>query len=84
MVHANVLPTPAIINKIKKLQRGEFLSVTNEGGIAYKFSEKEVLDLHKIKITRSVEHDESLKVLHYPWQIFQLNDWAIRDRKSVV
>lgn len=78
MVHANVLPTNSIISKIKKLQHGEFLSVKNEGGIAYKFSAKEVLGLHKIKITRSVEHNESLKVLHYPWQIFQLNDWAIR------
>jgi UDP-N-acetylglucosamine diphosphorylase / glucose-1-phosphate thymidylyltransferase / UDP-N-acetylgalactosamine diphosphorylase / glucosamine-1-phosphate N-acetyltransferase / galactosamine-1-phosphate N-acetyltransferase len=78
MVHANVLPTKSIISKIKKLQHGEFLSVTNEGGIAYKFSAKEVVGLHKIKITKSVEHDESLKVLQYPWQIFQLNDWAIR------
>jgi UDP-N-acetylglucosamine diphosphorylase / glucose-1-phosphate thymidylyltransferase / UDP-N-acetylgalactosamine diphosphorylase / glucosamine-1-phosphate N-acetyltransferase / galactosamine-1-phosphate N-acetyltransferase len=78
MVHANVLPTKSIISKIKKLQHGEFLSVANEGGIAYKFSAKEVMGLHKIKITKSVEHDESLKVLQYPWQIFQLNDWAIR------
>jgi UDP-N-acetylglucosamine diphosphorylase / glucose-1-phosphate thymidylyltransferase / UDP-N-acetylgalactosamine diphosphorylase / glucosamine-1-phosphate N-acetyltransferase / galactosamine-1-phosphate N-acetyltransferase len=79
MVHANVLPTPSIINKIKKLQHGEFLSVKDEGGIAYKFSSKEVLSSHKIKIIRSIEHHESLKVLHYPWQIFQLNDWAIRE-----
>lgn len=79
MVHANVLPTPGIISTIKKLQRGEFLSVANEGGIAYKFSEKEIQGLHKIKISNSVEYDESLKVLHYPWQIFQLNDWAIRE-----
>jgi UDP-N-acetylglucosamine diphosphorylase / glucose-1-phosphate thymidylyltransferase / UDP-N-acetylgalactosamine diphosphorylase / glucosamine-1-phosphate N-acetyltransferase / galactosamine-1-phosphate N-acetyltransferase len=78
MVHANVLPTKSIISKIKKLQLGEFLSVTNEGGVAYKFSAKEVMGLHKIKITKSMEHDESLKVLQYPWQIFQLNDWAIR------
>src|SRR5882762_5990543 len=40
MVHANVLPTPKIISKIKKLQQGEFLSVADEGGIAYKFSGK--------------------------------------------
>ncbi len=32
-----------IISKIKKLQHGEFLSVVNEGGIAYKFSSKEVM-----------------------------------------
>ncbi len=78
MVHANVLPTKSIIGKIKKLQHGEFLSVANEGGIAYKFSAKEVVGLHKIKVTKSVEYDEGLKVLQYPWQIFQLNDWAIR------
>jgi UDP-N-acetylglucosamine diphosphorylase / glucose-1-phosphate thymidylyltransferase / UDP-N-acetylgalactosamine diphosphorylase / glucosamine-1-phosphate N-acetyltransferase / galactosamine-1-phosphate N-acetyltransferase len=79
MVHANVLPTKSIIAKIKKLQLGEFLSVPGEGGIAYKFSAKEVIGLHKIKIIQSVEHDENLKVLHYPWQIFQLNDWALRE-----
>jgi len=79
MVHANVLPTKNIVNKIKKLQHGAVLSVTDEGGIAYKFSEKEVLGLHKIKISCSVEYDKGLKVLQYPWQIFQLNDWAIRE-----
>jgi UDP-N-acetylglucosamine diphosphorylase / glucose-1-phosphate thymidylyltransferase / UDP-N-acetylgalactosamine diphosphorylase / glucosamine-1-phosphate N-acetyltransferase / galactosamine-1-phosphate N-acetyltransferase len=84
MVHANVLPTKSIISKIKKLQLGEFLSVTNQGGVAYKFSAKEVVGLHKIKITKSVEHDESLKVLQYPWQIFQLNDWAIRQDYELI
>ena len=79
MIHANVLPSKSIISKIKKLQHGEFLSVANEGGIAYKFSAKEVMGLHKIKIARSVEFKESLKILQYPWQIFQLNDWAIRE-----
>jgi UDP-N-acetylglucosamine diphosphorylase / glucose-1-phosphate thymidylyltransferase / UDP-N-acetylgalactosamine diphosphorylase / glucosamine-1-phosphate N-acetyltransferase / galactosamine-1-phosphate N-acetyltransferase len=79
MIHANVLPSKNIISKIKKLQHGEFLSVANEGGIAYKFSAKEVMGLHKIKIARSVEFKESLKIIQYPWQIFQLNDWAIRE-----
>jgi UDP-N-acetylglucosamine diphosphorylase/glucosamine-1-phosphate N-acetyltransferase len=78
MVHANVLPTKSIIAAIKKIQHGEFLSVKDEGGIAYKFSAKEVVDLHKIKISKSVEYNEAIKVLQYPWQIFQLNDWAIR------
>ena len=78
LIHANVLPTKAIINKIKKLQHGEFLTSGKEGGMAYKFSKKEVLGLHKIKINKSVEFKEELKVVHYPWQIFQLNDWAIK------
>jgi UDP-N-acetylglucosamine diphosphorylase/glucosamine-1-phosphate N-acetyltransferase len=78
MIHANILPTKDIINKIKKLELGEFLSVANQGGIAYKFSEKEVMGLHKIKVNQSVEYHKTVKVLQYPWQIFQLNDWAIR------
>ena len=79
LVHANVLPTKAIISKIKKLKNGEFLSAGKEGGIAYKFSHKEVLGLHKIKINHSVDYRGELKVIHYPWQISQLNDWALRE-----
>ena len=79
LVHANVLPTRSIINKIKKLKQGEFLSSAKEGGVAYKFSNKEVLGLHKIKINNSVDYRGELKVIRYPWQIFQLNDWALRE-----
>ncbi len=78
MVHANVLPTKALISKIKKLKHGEFISVNGEGAVAYKFSAKEVSGLHKIKMHRAVEIEADIKVLHYPWQIFQYNDWAIR------
>ncbi|HMI79751.1 MAG TPA: putative sugar nucleotidyl transferase, partial [Ferruginibacter sp.] len=79
LVHANVLPTKAIISKIKKLKHGEFLTSGKEGGIVYKFSHKEVLGLHKIKVNRSVEFKGEMKAVHYPWQIFQMNDWAIRE-----
>lgn len=79
LVHANVLPTKTIIAKIKKLQHGEFLTSGNEGGMAYKFSNREVLGLHKIKVNRSVDFKGQMKALHYPWQIFQLNAWAIHE-----
>ncbi len=79
LVHANVLPTKVIISKIKKLQHGEFLTSGKEGGMAFKFSDKEVLGLHKIKINRSVEYKGEMKAIHYPWQIFQMNDWALRE-----
>jgi len=79
MVHSNVLPTKNIISKIKKLRNGEFLTSGKEGGVAYKFSNKEVLDLHKIKINRSVDFKGEIKAIHYPWQIYQMNDWAIRE-----
>lgn len=78
LVHANVLPTPAIIKKIKEMQPGEFLSVKDEGGIAFKFSKKEITGLHTIRIRRSVNFEETVNAIHYPWHIFQLNDWAIR------
>ena len=84
MVHANVLPTKALISKIKKMQHGEFMSVKEEGAVAYKFSAQEVMGLHKIKMLRAVEVDEDIKVLHYPWQIFQLNDWAIRQDYALI
>lgn len=84
MVHANVLPTKAIISKIKKLKHGEFLTSGKEGGVAFKFSDKEVLGLHKIKINCSVEFKGEMKAIHYPWQISQMNDWAIREDFTLV
>lgn len=84
MVHANVLPTKAIISKIKKLQYGEFLTSGKEGGMAFKFSNKEVLGLHKIKISRSVDFKGEMKAIHYPWQIFQMNDWALREDFALI
>lgn len=84
MVHANVLPTKAIISKIKSLKNGEFLTSGKEGGMAFKFSDKEVLGLHKIKINRSVEFKGEMKAIHYPWQISQMNDWALREDFALI
>ena len=61
------------------MRHGEFLSAGEEGGIAYKFSQKEVLGLHKIRVSHSVDYRGEIKVIHYPWQLFQLNDWALRE-----
>ncbi len=84
LVHANVLPTAAITRKIKELKNGEFLTSGSEGGVAFRFSQKEVLGLHKIKVSRSVEYKGDLKAIHYPWQIFQLNDWALREDFTLI
>ena len=84
LVHANVLPTKAIISKIKSLKNGEFLTTGKEGGVAFKFSSKEVLGLHKIKISRSVDFKGEMKAIHYPWQIFQMNDWALREDFALI
>ncbi len=84
LVHANVLPTNSMIAKIKKLENGEFLTTGNEGGVAFRFSKKEVQGLHKIKINRSVDFKGEMKAIHYPWQIVQLNDWALREDFGLV
>ena len=84
MIHSNILPTKPIISKIKKLQPGEVLSSQKEGGMAFRFTNKEILDLHKIKINVSIEFKGEVKALHYPWQIFQLNDWAIREDFNLI
>ncbi len=84
MIHSNVLPTKAIVNKIKKLKNGEFLTSEKEGGIAFKFSGKEVLGLHKIKVSKPVKLKDDIQAIHYPWQIFQMNDWALREDFALI
>ena len=84
LLYANVMPTKAIISKIKKLKNGELLTSGKEGGIACRFSDKEVLGLHKIKITKSVEVKDDIKAIRYPWQIFQMNDWALREDFALI
>lgn len=84
LVHANVLPTKTIVSKVKKLQNGEFLSSENEGGIAFRFSNKEVLGLHNIKVNASVKFKDQIQAIHYPWQIFQKNDWALQEDFALI
>ena len=84
LVHSNVLPTKKVINKIKGLKNGELLTSIKGGVIAYKFSDKEVEGLHKIKINHPVDYKGEIKTLNYPWQIFQMNDWAIREDYKLI
>jgi UDP-N-acetylglucosamine diphosphorylase/glucosamine-1-phosphate N-acetyltransferase len=78
MIHGNILPTLALIKSVKKLKAGEFLS-HNGAAIVYRISRKEILDTHKISVKRSVKTDMEIQSIHYPWDIFLLNDWAIRE-----
>jgi len=84
LVHANVLPTKAIISKIKKLKNGDFLTAGEEGGVVFRFTDKEILGSHKIKVNVPVDLKTGIKAIHYPWQIYQLNDWAIREDFAIL
>ncbi len=78
MIHGNVLPTPKLVKAIRRLQHGEFITTNSGTGIVYCFTKNEIVDRHKIKVGKAVTIKEEIKTIQYPWDIFQLNDWAIR------
>ncbi|MDQ3277437.1 MAG: glucose-1-phosphate thymidylyltransferase [Bacteroidota bacterium] len=77
LVHGNVIPTKAIIKKVKKLKPGEFLSVPEKESVVYCISKKEVIDENKIKVGNPIEIEDGVKEINFPWHIFGLNAWAI-------
>ena len=78
MIHGNVLPTTKLVKAIRRLQHGEFIATSSGNGIVYCFTKNEIVDKHKIKVGKAVTIKEEIKTIQYPWDIFQLNDWAIR------
>jgi len=78
MIHGNVLPTPKLIKAIHRLKDGEFISVNGNTGIVFRVTKKEIREKYKIAVTESITIKEDIKTIQYPWDIFQLNDWAIR------
>lgn len=79
MVHGNVLPSPRLVDKVKKLKNGEFISINGDTGIVFRFTKAEIREKHRIKVSRAVMvNEEEVKTINFPWDIFQLNDWAIR------
>ena len=78
MIHGNVLPTPKLIKAIRKLKNGEFIAAKGSTGIVFRFTRNEIIEKHKIVVTRAVGVKDGIKTIQFPWDIFQLNDWAIR------
>ncbi len=78
MIHGNVLPTPKLVKAIHRLQNGEFITANGSTGIVFRFTKNEIKDKHKISVNRAVAVKEEIRVIQYPWDIFRLNDWAIR------
>jgi UDP-N-acetylglucosamine diphosphorylase / glucose-1-phosphate thymidylyltransferase / UDP-N-acetylgalactosamine diphosphorylase / glucosamine-1-phosphate N-acetyltransferase / galactosamine-1-phosphate N-acetyltransferase len=77
-ISANVLPDAAIIRQVKKLKEGEMLVDTAGIMVAAKFSENNIGRNGKPVFNKKIPVSGEVKRLQYPWQIFQLNDWAIR------
>ncbi|HPZ86719.1 MAG TPA: putative sugar nucleotidyl transferase [Flavihumibacter sp.] len=78
LVHANILPDPALIEAIKKLQPAELLVHEKAGAVAFHFTKKEVTGLHQIKVGKVVQYEASVLFIKNPWDIFTFNDDAIR------
>jgi UDP-N-acetylglucosamine diphosphorylase/glucosamine-1-phosphate N-acetyltransferase len=77
MIHGNVLPTPRLIKAIKKLDNGEFLSVNGNEIIVFRFTRDEIKD-NQVRVKKAITIDDEIPVIQFPWNIFQLNDLAIR------
>lgn len=78
MIHGNILPTQKIVDSIKKLKNGEFISVNGNTGIIFRFSKNEIKEPNKIKVTKAISIKDDIKSIQLPWHIFQLNDYAIK------
>jgi len=78
MIHGNILPTPKLIKALKKLKDGEFISANGNTGIIFRFSKKEIQEPNKIKVSKAITIRDEIKSIQFPWDIFQLNDYAIR------
>lgn len=78
MIHGNVLPTPALVKAVQKLRDGEFIATPGGNSLAFRISRNEIADKYKIKVGKAIEFTGEVQTIQYPWDIFQLNDWAIR------
>jgi UDP-N-acetylglucosamine diphosphorylase/glucosamine-1-phosphate N-acetyltransferase len=79
MIHGNVLPSVNLLKAMKKLKNGEFISANGNAGIIFRLSKKEISEKYRIRVTKSYTVKQAVKAIHYPWDIVQLNDWAIRE-----
>jgi UDP-N-acetylglucosamine diphosphorylase/glucosamine-1-phosphate N-acetyltransferase len=79
MIHGSILPSPRLIKALKKLQNGEFISVNGNTGVIFRFSKKEIEEPNKIKVSKAITIRDEIKSLQFPWNIFQFNDFAIRE-----
>lgn len=78
IIHGNVLPSSKLVKTVKRLKNGECITTQGGDSIIFRISKNEIADKHNIKVGRAISFNEEVKVIRYPWDIFQLNDWAIR------
>jgi UDP-N-acetylglucosamine diphosphorylase/glucosamine-1-phosphate N-acetyltransferase len=77
LIHGNIVPGLRLVKQVKKLKKGDFLSVPERESIIYCISQEEIVDSNKIRVKNAVEFEGELREIKFPWDIFHLNKWAI-------
>lgn len=77
LIHGNIIPTTKLVKQVKKLKAGDFISVPDRESVIYCISKNEIVDSNKIKVRKAIEYTDDFKEIKYPWEIFQMNKWAI-------
>lgn len=78
LLHANVLPTPALVGAIKKMVPGDCLLDQQGGPLAYCITIKQLDSKQRIAITRSIKFEPSVSLVKYPWDLLQFNAEEIK------
>jgi UDP-N-acetylglucosamine diphosphorylase/glucosamine-1-phosphate N-acetyltransferase len=78
MIHGNVLPDAKLVKATRRLKDGEFISADGGSGIIFRFTKKQIEEKYKIKVSKAVAVKTDIQTIRYPWDIFQMNDLAIR------
>ncbi len=78
LLHANILPDKELVAAIQALKTGQALIHAEAGAIALHFNAADVTGLHKIRVQQTISYPADLLSIRYPWDIFRLNDQAIR------
>lgn len=78
LIHGNLLPTPALVKAVKELKDGECLMRPENESLVFRISAGQVAGTHKVQVDQVRYFEESVLEIRYPWDIFQLNDKAIR------
>ena len=73
LLHANSLPTTALVSAVKKMQPGDCLLDNQGGPIAYCITDKQVDSKHQIKIDRPLHYKNQVPKIQFPWDLIQLN-----------
>ncbi len=84
LIHGNVLPTPALVQAVQQLQHGQVITTIDGLHIIYKLSKQDINEQKQIKVNQSIPFHQPLHIIQHPWDIFNKNDWAIREDFALI